>query len=890
MSIIWVAIAVICALIAIIAEMGMGIRQNRVRQILDQPLDRLGKEKQRFYQMLFVTVLLALLLALAAAGSYRQWVQPMQGVAVVLDTESLAVEADPSRLLSIEKGAVTDLIRNIPGVTLSLYEIRGGVLHLVVPPTIDPLFFELQLDGLKTSPSAVSGHTLSEIQASITHWFPGIPPWVVLVSPVEVRSGNEDLDGAAAIEVQGASVTCTIHEVGLTFKELTVSDAAIKIGQRLTRSTAPTPPDSTVKLMLAACTGLAFICFVIWRRVNTPLFMLGLAVFACSSAFSLSDVEVNNLIQDAANLADAKDFEASQKLIESLLTKVSSSLARQRLLYDRALLSYLQGKDKDALLWLDMESSETIANEGSQAQILRGLILIRSVEKSSDDEERSRFKDLLRTWLGSHPEVPKDLQDQALITLLSPTVHRSEVELVLDTLRWLEESAQGMKAKEAGPLVSSAARLTQQMNGAVEQQLTKQWPKTIVSQFLADMGRKENSISAFRIWYDFACSPTSDEAVEFLLDQASMSAEIALNFQQQADLAHNDLALVLSILKNCAASLPEVHQQLLQWLLAKPAGIGDQQAATWYARAALWPAMLNYDTQQLKPIALMLCHEVDAQTSILARKSLCQLIASFISFSGRTESDKDPLPGLLQSILSMWYAQDPEDALDAVIRFTDKDPAQWAPRLFTLIMPYMQQAGASDQSIASLMARGVGNSETELDPVLTGRLWQVAISSADAPQEVARDIDHLHALFSELSSRLLQPTDADLRSLVLIFSIQPMVFDQLKEAQIFRDNEKKREIYDQLLQEWDTLCDTVGQRIADPTTFRLPKVKQEVESAIHVLARLRRLFSESETIPEAAEKPEAMASGQSGISSIRGKDAIRLFQEMDRADRELYGE
>jgi hypothetical protein len=325
-------------------------------------------------------------------------------------------------------------------------------------------------------------------------------------------------------------------------------------------------------------------------------------------------------------------------------------------------------------------------------------------------------------------------------------------------------------------------------------------------------------------------------------------------------------------------------------LLAIPAGGDEQRAASWYARAALWPALLDFDPRQLKPVALLLCHEADASTSPLARKTLATVIASASSIPGYSVAQKDPLQGLLQKVLSMWYLQDPEDTLDTVLAFTDKEAQAWAPRLFALIGPSLVQAQKGGQSLTSVMARGVGGDPTALDPVLTGRLWQVAQSSVETPQDVSRDVDHLLFLFSELCVRLQQPTDAVLRSLVLIFSVQPLVFDQLSGAQIFQKDQRRRDTYDQLLSEWNTACTGVQQRIAEPATFRLPKVRQEVESCIPILRRLRALLSESETFPVALPTPEETVAEQRRSFSIRGEDAIRLFQEMDRSDRKLYGE
>ena len=133
MSVFWVAFALITALIALIGEWMMATRQRRVRKVLEQPLDQAGKERRRLYHILFATFMGTLFLALALAGAHRSWVSTIQGVSVVIDAAAFPSEGDSSRQLLIEKGAIVELVRSVPGVTLSLYELRGGQYTLLCP-------------------------------------------------------------------------------------------------------------------------------------------------------------------------------------------------------------------------------------------------------------------------------------------------------------------------------------------------------------------------------------------------------------------------------------------------------------------------------------------------------------------------------------------------------------------------------------------------------------------------------------------------------------------------------------------------------------------------------------------------------------------------------------
>ena len=174
---------------------------------------------------------------------------------------------------------------------------------------------------------------------------------------MNIKPGTKDLDGVASIEIQNEKVLCAVHEAGLSFKGLTIKNAAVKMIERLNRSIKTTAPDPTESWLLGVCTGIALLCFVMWRRANVPMCALGMVLIAASGVFA-SDIEVNAMVRDAADIAEAKDFDTSQKMVEALLTTVANPQARGRLLYDRALLSYLQGNDTDALLWLNMEPSQ----------------------------------------------------------------------------------------------------------------------------------------------------------------------------------------------------------------------------------------------------------------------------------------------------------------------------------------------------------------------------------------------------------------------------------------------------------------------------------------------------------------------------------------------------
>lgn len=888
MNTIWIVAGCALGVLALVGEWLAGRRARVVCELLEQQPDAETREKKRLYRLLFGTSVLALFFGLALAAVHRQSSSPVQGVAFVLDTNALPGTDDPSHQLSIEKAAMMELIRALPGVALSLYELRGGVIHPVVPPTVDRLFFELQLDGVLPSPSAIGNVTLDALSKEVKSWYPVAPPWVVVVSPATLSSREKDLDGLAKISVQQEAALCDLYESGQMVAGRTLKQSALKILERVNATSEPSGPDAIESLLLTASTGISLLCFVLWRRAHPPICALGLMLLVCSRAFSITDEGANVMVQDAMHLAQAQDYTASQATVESLLTSVADSQARQRLLYDRALLSYLQGRDGEALRWLEMESKEAIQRTVPEAETLRGLVLTRMVTSSTDEEEQLQRKEVLREWLTARPRTAPEVRAAAMLALISTSVRNTLLDNVGRTLRWLAMNAQETDRQQASAFFAAARLIAERQMTRVERVLRTTWPGEVTALFSRSMGRKDEPISTMGIWVDFARAPTQNEAVAFLLDQAALSANRAMFFPKTASEASIEISLIETILAAVAPALPDHSRRSLRKLLDVSSGGRERGAAIWYVRSVLWPALQLEDAHRLKAMALALSQQVDLALSQTVRKTLATIARSMCSLPGNSFEEADPLEEVMQTAFSSWYSQDPSDALDAILLLVDTDPQRWSGRFTAFVEPSIQRAKKDGPSLPRIVALGIGDELKMFDPVLTGRLWQIVQIPSETPQEVGQDVDHLVLLFSELLSRLGSPSDSSLRAMVLLFSVQPHLFDELKGADIFQKNPQKRLVYEQLLDEWNDLCLDVRQRIEEPSTFRLPKVRQQIESCAAVLRRLQALLNESQVQPEGGhshiERP-----AEAGLS-VRKEDVIRLFQEMDRSDRELYGE
>ena len=875
MSPIWVIFALIAVLAAIVFEFGMALSERRMRQKLEQPISTVDRTHRRLWRSFFFTTLLSLLFSLFLAGSHKQWTRPVQGVALVIDTSVQSSSA--ADRLALEKAAAVELMRSLPGEIFSLWEFGGGAIQQIVPPTVDRLFLELQLDGLRpTSPTAVPP-TLSSISDAILGHFPGVPPWVVCFTRSDLKEGRKRLDSIASITVSVQSVSCRTIENGLSHTDASIEETGSAIARKLTKAFTSTPLDAAESWLLSSAASLSLLCCLIWRRAVPPIAMLGLLL--SSTLGALSPSSANNDVQQASEIAESGAFSASEAYIDNLLTLTNDPQARGKLLYNRALLAYLQGHDAEALQWMAMEPS-TLEHETAAAQRLQGMALIRLVLSTTDQNVEASRKEALAAWLRTQPPVSPSLAAYASMVLIAPPSRVADIDSIRHSLLWLEESAQD----GAGNDVATAAELlTFNTNTSIERRLESLWSKGVANSFLYTT-QGANKASAFRIWYDFASMQTPGEAVLFLMNQASMSAQAALYFP--ASSARSDLILSASLLSQLIPCLPEEQQPLLKKILPAAGTDPIQRAAEWYARAALWPALAE-GRELLKPMALILFREGETENDPLIRQSLAVLARSVLPLASARDSSIDPLEGVIRQALAAWYEKDPVDALDSALREVKTQPALWTERLVGLLTPAIRSAVRSTAPLTRAVAEGVGGALPQTDVALSARIWQIAISPCKTPQETARAIDHLTMVFSELLPKLSAPNDAVYRSLVLLYSVQPFILEEVQASRVFQKNPAKRALYDQLLSEWEESCSSVQQRLAEPLSFRLPRVQQDVETSIEVLRRLQELLREGEPPPPAPLPQESPRAIEGQSPSVHGDDAVRLFQEMDRSDRAL---
>ena len=103
----------------------------------------------------------------------------------------------------------------------------------------------------------------------------------------------------------------------------------------------------------------------------------------------------------------------------------------------------------------------------------------------------------------------------------------------------MTQDGAGSEAERAADL------LTLRLNRSIEHHIEALWPKNALDTFLNTVqAQGPDKVSALRIWYDMASTASPNEAISFLMHQASMSAQAALYFPHSSAQADITLGLL----------------------------------------------------------------------------------------------------------------------------------------------------------------------------------------------------------------------------------------------------------------------------------------------------------------------------------------------------------
>jgi len=815
-----IAVLLVCALF--LGEWVCIRRCRVVRTSLHQKISPKLKIKRALYRALLISSMLSLLFAFSLACWNQQKEEPRQGVAIVID---------PMTSLSLTKSIATDLLDALPGISFSLYEVSNNGLTNLVPPTVDRLFLRVLLDGIQESENPPM--VLSEISTRVERFQEGAPPWIVVVGGRQLEEEGA-LSSTSFVLVRPPS-----HHIVQNGKKISFKKLVGTIASRLQRSSQVHAGGTVSTLLITICVLAAWIGFVVWRGYQAPLF----ALFLLSTHLcGVSEYDANRSCAIAIQLAEQGEWKASTEKIEKLLSNLSASEARQRVLYTRALLSYLQGRNGEALEWLEMES---VPKEEEQVEQLYGLSLIGLIKEGRARNEVEEYKKRLKKWLERDPKVSKKLKGAARMYASFPFVelHKETLE---ETLLWLEQN----DVEDITELVSSS------FFENMEDLIGKRYPKEIRRQFEKELSKIKMSPLFSRIWLLIALSMDPSKSIASLTEQALHYSGEAYAFSQR-EMA---LEYLYERINQMIPFLPKNDQSAAETIFYDDNG----SAPLWYARSVLWSVVERGRAKE--SLCYAIAEQVDLPLDAVSKERLSSLAWELFDFQGYYPRE-NPLEGLLQKALVSWYQEERHGPLKLLKEHFEAKPDRWGIRTRQFIISVLSQDLSSN--LASEIAQGLEKEIKSYSPEIVLLLWQLAV----CPKE---NVEEQVEIAIELFETLEKEDDIS-----FTMQIQPIFKEQLEKGS---DHASSPEEYLSLLNEWSELCSSILKGISSKR-----EVDTKMDEALALLYRLQDLF---EGYPQEAhiqiEQTHADEGEKKGGVDIRKEDAVRLYQEMDRSDRALW--
>jgi hypothetical protein len=310
------------------------------------------------------------------------------------------------------------------------------------------------------------------------------------------------------------------------------------------------------------------------------------------------------------------------------------------------------------------------------------------------------------------------------------------------------------------------------------------------------------------------------------------------------------------------------------------------QAIYWYARRALWPTVPEEGKGRLKALAIVLTNEMKNQLPLGTRRVLADLTACLTSLSPISVDSPQPLEAVLNEILEKWYGVDRLGLFEFILSQQKTDIEMWTKRL-SKFLAYSMQKDANYSKVCEEIAPALKNEDMEtFDLNLLAHLWQIGLTQNDTVQLFSLQLYETNDLLKELHMALARPTDEVLKTFCLIYRVMPTLMKSFQKGDSYLRGRKKA-TYDGLLYELISRMKDVQSRIAQPAIFRLPKVREEVLASAATVLQMMALFSETNEEPISGG---GMMLNEYVPSTLRRENAVRLFQELDRSDRELFGD
>lgn len=839
-------------------------REHRVHALLGQPLTGPAKTRSWYTLMFFLSAFFSLLFAFVITATHQLWAAPRRGVAFVVDVPDGPKSRED---IDIAKSTITNLAGTVLGVPCSLYELRGNSLHLVVPMTVDRIFFNLLLDGVRDTLSGTT-YTMADGCTKIREDC-AENPWVVFVGPKRRLPGGR-LEATSYVQATATSIGCTTFDGSKqALVDASLEGLAARIGQRLQKTLEPVDIDPLDKALLTAVLGVSLLCYVTWRRIYAPLLFLSVCVLA-----GFSPGEINQKVNNASAFVEEKNFDEALQQLLSALSETVEPIARGRLLYDVALVHMRKENYQEALSTLELVGTKD-EETSRQVQLFTAAVFSKIIV-GKDGEQRLDWQRKLQQWLASASLLSREERSIAEFPLLLPLVVRDEV---LATLLWLDFSSQMLPCAQA-PFVSGW-QLLQRYDLQIQEHLKTTWSSEVLALFSRDM----NAISSLsegspllrlRIWYQLG-TVSFAEGVQLLLNEAVIRAHYSMLFAKAP--AEADLAWLSTLLFTISSSTKSMPQEALSTLLAwDPTAVTP--AAKWYARACFWNSAS--ETKDVQNLLRVLCDQYELHVSQEIEQSICQLAQQL--FPIFSVSQKVDLKGFIEKVVLEQYVKDPAETLGVFLDLSSRKPEVWLPFLVKILSQATKPNVGALQSAVDRVYEGCLRNLDAFNPLIVGRLWQVLVTSVNTQADLPLFLRELEELYTAGKDAVDSPTPTNLAAVAQVLMCSKEVASALAIVPVFPKNPQKKQIYDSLVFAWAELCAGILDRFSLPTTLRLPKISQELGLALEKLEALRALFEEGSSGEQMLPQEGVVQQQEQFV-----EDPIRLFQELDQSDRELYG-
>ena len=853
MSFFWLILVCSCVLLVWIFELLASRRERSARAILLLTEDSYEKSIRYIPRMLLYTALGALLVAFGLYAFHVKWSVPKNSVAIVFDAES-GTEYKAS--FAQQKAVLQELVQGLPEISLSLYQVRDGKLSCFVPSTIDRVYFSLIADSLQ--PSQGKSLPLETIQNQIFTKETGTVPWIIVVSSQWAPRDMGNFDGVSLVVPHLPEVMIRSIEDGREERDPSFDGLMTRINSRILRSEEVFMFDWFERTLVIFALTIALVALIHWRRRLPPLFLLGaLCAHTCLGAEHQALSE-NAAVRQYIDLADEKEYAAASQNLQEILPSIVDPLARERIFYDIALIFYLQGNERDSLSWL---KSGQVGNKSAQlaekAKVLRVLALSRLVRGNDTSAD---WREDLQKLLENSVDLPRSVFAEASFSLLLPPNFSQ------DTMKTFIFYVQSLSSQYPVALYekNTFRSLVLATQKGVEKELNTFFPQGVNAfQTLSGIAQEEPFLlDRYLLWYTVSQLQREEDAIQYLLDEALESVTEKMYFPMLGPLLDEKMEDIVLLLGR-RISLP--HEDSLEKL-----------SAAWYVKARLWAFFRGNDKLKSEKVVIFLGSELEQKLPPLVQKMLVKECIRRQGYPKTWYREEAPLTTLFWNAFVSWKAKESLSALDWLISKVSQDPSLW--------MAFMERLFVEER----FFGLPLKNNLKAYDLLPLGRLVSIERSPLSTQEEATNCVARLMVLYKGCLGK--KPSGVFFDTLGIITEEQAKIGDMFLLLPVFKDDYTKRVNFENLIEEWKKRSYRVEQLVKTYDRERGETiVRKELKKCYEVLVQIHELLDEKEPTSEEAVL-YAPVSSQEKHLTIREEKAVQLYQEMDRMDRDLYGE